>query len=196
MHLLNWRVVSGEWRVASEPGARATGASIPHPTQDLTPLVRALALAALTVLCSLLPVSSLAQTPTYGLGRTPTAEEIRAWDIAISPAGTELPPGSGTAKEGAQVYAQKCAACHGATGTEGPRNRLVGGKGSRQIVAYQFATPLWDIINRSMPYDKQGSLTANEVYAVTAFLLQRNGFIQETDVMDAKSLPKVKMATH
>ena len=140
-------------------------------------------------------VAALAQTPTYGLGRVPSAEEIRAWDIAISPAGTELPPGSGTVKDGAKIYAQKCAVCHGATGTEGPRNRLVGGKGSRQIVAYQFATPLWDIINRSMPLDKQGSLTADEVYALTAFLLQRNDFIQEGDVMDAKSLPKVKMAS-
>jgi hypothetical protein len=141
-------------------------------------------------------VAALAQTPTHHLGRTPSAEEIRAWDIAIGPAGKELPPGSGTVKEGANIYAQKCAVCHGPTGTEGPRNRLVGGKGSRQIVEYQFATPLWDIINRSMPLEKQGSLSADEVYALTAFLLQRNGFIQESDVMDAKSLPKVKMASH
>jgi cytochrome c len=141
-------------------------------------------------------VAALAQLPTYHLGRTPGLEEIKAWDIAIGPAGKELPPGRGTVKEGATIYAQKCAVCHGPTGTEGPRNRLVGGKGPRQIVEYQFATPLWDIINRSMPYDKQGSLSADEVYALTAFLLQRNGFIQESEVMDAKSLPKVKMASH
>ena len=141
-------------------------------------------------------VAVMAQTPNYGLGRTPTAQEMQAWDIAISPTGAELPPGSGIATEGAKIYAQRCAACHGPTGTEGPRNRLVGGKGTRQINAYQFATPLWDIINRSMPLDQQGSLTPDEVYAVTAFLLQRNGFIKETDVMDAKTLPKVKMAAH
>lgn len=183
------RLFSGRL-VKSEPGAQATGAS------NLAPLFRALALAALMV-CSLFPTPSAAQTPTYrGVGRSPTAEEVRAWDIAIGPEGKELPPGSGTAKEGAKVYAQKCAACHGATGKEGPRNRLVGGKNPRDIPQYQFATPLWDIINRSMPYDQQGSLSADEVYAVTAFLLQRNGFIQENDVMDAKSLPKVKMASH
>src|SRR3989449_10439841 len=66
-----------------------------------------------------------AQSPPYGLGRTPTAEEIRAWDIAISPTGKELPPGSGTAKEGAQLYTQKCAACHGTTGSGGPAPMLI-----------------------------------------------------------------------
>src|SRR6266508_4925363 len=65
------------------------------------------------------------QSPTYGLGKTPTAEEIRAWDIAISPDGKELPQGSGTAKEGAPLYAQKCAACHGAKGYEGRAPQLI-----------------------------------------------------------------------
>ncbi|PYU18571.1 MAG: hypothetical protein DMG30_27340, partial [Acidobacteria bacterium] len=69
-----------------------------------------------------------AQSPTYGLGRTPSAEEIRAWDIAISPSGKELPPGSGTAKEGAQLYAQKCAACHGANGSGGKAPTLIRSK--------------------------------------------------------------------
>src|SRR5438477_1742237 len=66
-----------------------------------------------------------AQSPTYGLGKTPTAEEIRAWDIAISPDGKELPPGSGSAKEGAPVYAQKCASCHGANGYGGRAPQLI-----------------------------------------------------------------------
>ena len=145
---------------------------------------------ALVPLCG---ITALAQMPTYHLGRTPSTEEIRAWDISIGPEGKELPSGSGTAKEGANIYAQKCAACHGATGKEGPRNRLVGGKGERAIPQYQFATPLWDIVNRSMPLDKQGSLSADEVYALTAFLLHQNGIIQESDVLDAKSLPKVQM---
>src|SRR6266851_9439399 len=66
-----------------------------------------------------------AQSPAYGLGKTPSTEEIRAWDIAISPDGKELPPGSGTAKEGAPLYAQKCASCHGATGSGGRAPQLI-----------------------------------------------------------------------
>ena len=141
--------------------------------------------------------AALAQTPTYHLGRTPGTEEIRAWDIAIGPEGKELPPGRGTAPEGATIYAQKCAACHGVTGTEtnlGYLTRpLVGGKGPRGVAGWQFATAIWDIINRSMPLRQWGSLSADEVYALTAFLLHRNGIIQESDVMDAQSLPKVRM---
>ena len=66
-----------------------------------------------------------AQSPTYGLGKTPTEDEIRAWDISISPTGKELPPGHGTAKEGAQTYTQKCSICHGTTGSEGPAPMLI-----------------------------------------------------------------------
>jgi len=159
-------------------------------------------------------VSALAQTPTYkNLGRTPNAEEIRAWDIAIGPAGKELPPGSGTSQEGAKVFAQRCAYCHGPTGAEGPsipgstnlwpyegsRGRVVpsllGGKAKPLQGLWQspFATTLWDWINRAKPTGGEGSLTTDEVYALSAFLLYRNGIIQESDVMDAKSLPKVQM---
>ena len=162
-------------------------------------LVTAMALAA--------PVGALAQKPpTYNIGHTPTAEEIRAWDIAIGPAGKELPPGSGTAKEGATIYAQRCAQCHGPTGTEKnptgfPRNPLVGGKGTIGTIhevktvgsEWPYATTVWDFINRAMPQGQEGSLSANEVYALTAFLLYRNGIIGESDVMDAKSLPKIQM---
>ncbi len=80
-----------------------------------------LVLAVLAAVCG----AAQAQSPTYGVGRTPSAEAIRAWDIAIGPEGKELPPGKGTAKEGATLYAERCAACHGQTGTEGPFNRLV-----------------------------------------------------------------------
>ena len=147
-------------------------------------------------------VAALAQAPTYNVGRTPSKEEIQAWDIAVSPAGKELPPGSGTVQEGAKVYAQKCARCHGPTGTEpGPVRPLVGGKGTlatlnplRTIGSYwPFATTLWDYINRAMPRTEEGSLQPGEVYALTAFLLFQNGIIQESDVMDAQSLPKVPM---
>jgi mono/diheme cytochrome c family protein len=155
-------------------------------------------------------VAASAQTPTYpGIGRTATDQEIGPWDIAIGPSGKELPPGSATAKEGAQVYAGKCAVCHGPTGTEGQKNggegrtapALVGGQGTlnsndplRTVGSYfAYATTAWDFISRAMPRGQEGTLTPDEVYAVTAFLLYRNGIIQETDVMDAKSLPKVQM---
>ena len=151
-------------------------------------------------------VAALAQSPAYNLGRTPTPEEIRAWDISVGPAGKELPPGSGTAKEGAGIYAKKCAACHGPT-LEGGNGvpRLMGGQGTlttlqirRSIGSYwPFATTIWDYINRAMPWNKaweeKSPLSADEVYALTAFLLYRNGIIQESDVMDAKTLPKVQM---
>ena len=153
--------------------------------------------AMVTVFC----VAANAQAPNYGVGRTPGAEEIRPYDIAIGPEGRELLPGRGTAREGAPVYAQRCASCHGATGTEGPNDRLVGGQGTlasdrpvKTVGSYwPYATTIWDYINRAMPIDNPGSLTPNQVYALTAFLLFRNGIIQETTVMDRDSLPKVRM---
>jgi S-disulfanyl-L-cysteine oxidoreductase SoxD len=149
-------------------------------------------------------VSALAQSPTYGVGRTPSAEEIRAWDISIGPTGAELPQGRGTAKEGAQLYAQKgCAGCHGKTGTEGTAPNLVGKadpktdtweRGRILPIRAPFATKVWDFINRGMPLGREGTLTPDEVYALTAFLLYKNDVIKSDDeVMDAQSLPKVKM---
>ena len=155
------------------------------------------------------PIGS-AQSPTYGLGRTPTAAEIRAWDIAISPTGKELPPGRGTAKEGAQLYVQKgCAGCHGRTGSGGQAPTLISSKGASRTSApclapcvndanamalhSPFATTIWDYINRGMPLGKEGTLSADEAYALTAFLLYKNDVIQEDEVLDAQSLPKVKM---
>jgi cytochrome c len=153
-----------------------------------------------------------AQSPTYGLGKAPTAEEVKAWDIAISPDGRELPPGRGTAKEGAPLYAQKCAACHGATGSGGRAPQLIKtdpnaaatGKeppclspcirGANVMGIHSpYATTIWDYINRGMPFGKEGSLKPDEVYAITAFLLYKNGVIPEDQVLDAKTLPEVKM---
>jgi hypothetical protein len=153
------------------------------------------------------------QSPTYGLGKTPSAEEIRAWDIAISPTGKELPPGQGTAKEGAALYVRKgCAGCHGATGSGARAPTLISRKGPQtpssmpmpclnpcvndantMSVHSPFATTMWDYINRGMPLGKEGTLSPNEVYAITAFLLYKNDVIKEDEVMDAQSLPKVKM---
>jgi S-disulfanyl-L-cysteine oxidoreductase SoxD len=151
----------------------------------------------------LMGVAAVAQSPTYGVGRTPSAEEIRAWDISIGPTGAELPPGRGTAKDGAQVYVQKgCAACHGKTGTEGRAPNLKGKadpnvdtweRGRILPIRSPFATTVWDYINRAMPLNREGTLTADEVYALTAFLLYINNVIPEDEILDAQSLPKVKM---
>ena len=151
----------------------------------------------------LMGASVLAQSPTYGVGRTPTAEEIRALDISIGPTGEELPPVRGTAKEGAEVYKQKgCAVCHGAAGIGGPAPALKSKAGAEvpiwereRILPLRapFATTVWDYINRGMPLGKEGTLTANEVYALTAYLLFMNQVIPEDEVLNAQSLPKVKM---
>lgn len=146
-----------------------------------------------------------AQAPAYtGIGRTPTAAEIRAWDIAVGPSGKELPSGSGTARDGAAIYSAKCAVCH-APALEGTKYGppLIGSKATlvtshpvRTVGSFwAFATTLWDYINRAMPRApfKEGSLAPNEVYALTAFVLNKNGIIDATDVMDAKTLPQVRM---
>jgi cytochrome c len=147
--------------------------------------------------------SALAQGPTYGLGRTPTAEEIKALDISIGPTGDELPPGKGNAKEGAQLYRTKgCAACHGAQGIEGPapilkskdpKNPDLWARGRILPLRAPFATTVWDYINRGMPLNREGTLTPDEVYSITAYLLFINEVIAEDQVLDQQSLPRVKM---
>jgi len=155
-------------------------------------------------LVMLLGGSALAQSPTYGVGRTPTAEEIRAWDISISPTGEELPPGRGTVEEGALVYRRKgCAGCHGRTGTGGRADRLVKRDAGPDAdpwdlgrilpIRAPYATVVWDYINRGMPLNREGTLTADEVYALTAYLLYLNDVIPEDKVLDAQSLPQVEM---
>jgi len=137
----------------------------------------------------------------YGFGRPATDEEIRAWNIDVAPTGEGLPPGQGTVKRGAQVYAAKCAACHGPTGKEGPKDRLVGGQGTlntpkpiKTIGSYwPYATTLYDYINRAMPFNAPQSLTPDEIYSVTAWLLFQNGIIPEDTVIDARTLPLVRM---
>ena len=151
-------------------------------------------------------VSAAAQTRMYpDIGRTPTAGEIRTWDIAVGPAGKELPPGSGNVPQGAFLYLAKgCTVCHGPAleGTQyGPR--LVGGSGTlntsqpvRTVGSYwPFATTLWDYINRAMPRSpyKEGSLTPDEVYSLTALILYENDIIGIDDVLDAGTLPKIRM---
>jgi cytochrome c len=146
---------------------------------------------------------AFAQSPTYGVGRTPTAEEIRRMDISIGSTGEELPAGRGTPKEGAKVFEQKgCMACHGEGGMGGLAPALQSKKGQdvpiwerERILPLRapFATIVWDYINRGMPLGNEGTLTADEVYSLTAYLLFVNKVIPEDQVLDKQSLPKIKM---
>src|SRR6202162_854004 len=139
-----------------------------------------------------------AQTVKYdNVGRTATPEEIQARDITVLPSGKGLPPGKGTAKEGAPIYATHCASCHGATGKEGGplAPKLVGDTSYERgpMTSWPFATSVWDYVNRAMPRYNEGALKPDQVYAVTAFLLYRSGIIKENDVMDAKSMTALQM---
>ena len=155
------------------------------------------------LLGSLLGSPAIAQSPTYGVGRTPTAEELRRMDISIGFAGEELPPGRGTAKEGAQLYVQKaCVGCHGAAGVGGLAPILQSKQGAdvpvwkrERILPLRApnATIVWDFINRGMPLGLEGTLKPDEVYSLTAYLLFLNKVIPEDQVLDKENLPKVKM---
>lgn len=131
----------------------------------------------------------------FGLGSIPGEEEIQAMDIAVGPEGEGLPPGQGTVTEGEKVYMAKCVTCHGPTGTEGPMDRLVGGKLPVKTIGsyWPYATTIFDYVRRAMPFDKPGSLSDPEVYAVTAWLLHQNGIIGPQEVINAETLPKVRM---
>ena len=145
---------------------------------------------------------AIAEKPSrYGFGRPATAEEIKAWNIDVSPTGEGLPPGKGTVQQGAVIYANTCAACHGPTGTEWPKDRLVGGHGSlatehpvKTIGSFwPYATTLYDYIHRAMPLNAPQSLTPDEVYSLVAWLLHQNAIIPATIVIDAQTLATVKM---
>jgi cytochrome c len=133
-------------------------------------------------------------------GQPIAPEDAAAWDISIAPDGVGLPPGSGTPAQGAVVYAEKCAACHGQKGEGQPNDRLVGGQltGDQPAVKtvgsyWPYATTLFDYTRRAMPWQQPKSLTNDEVYAVSAYILRLNGIIGENEVMDASTLSKVTM---
>jgi S-disulfanyl-L-cysteine oxidoreductase SoxD len=141
---------------------------------------------------------ALAESPK--LGKPITQSDLAEWDINILPDGTNLPPGSGKAADGAKIFAQKCVACHGENGTGGTAVRLIGGPpkatldGGKTIANYwPYATTVFDFIRRAMPFTQPRSLTDQEVYALTAYLLAANKLIGEGDEMNATTLPKVAM---
>jgi S-disulfanyl-L-cysteine oxidoreductase SoxD len=147
--------------------------------------------------------TALAQSPTYKVGRAPTAEELRTWDNLVGPDGKELPAGKGTGQEGAAIFAARCAMCHGQDGVGNwPYARLTGGVGTLNTPNpiktpasnMPYATTIFDFIQRAMPaWPMPRNLTPDNVYALTAFILAKSGIIKDTDVMDKNSLVEVQM---
>ncbi len=142
-----------------------------------------------------------AQSPKYEVGRPATQEEIRDLGAAIAPDGSGLPEGSGTVAAGRDVFAAQCSRCHGPRGEGDVGATLVGGQGTLRTAKplktvgsyWPYATTVWDYVSRAMPFDQPGLLKPPEVYAVVAYILNLNGIIGDDEVMDATSLPKVKM---
>ena len=137
-----------------------------------------------------------------GIGRPASVHDISSQDLTVLPDGTGLPPGKGSAKEGASLYAAQCAACHGDRGEgRGDFAALVGGRGSlasdKPILTvgsyWPYATSLFDYIRRAMPYQGAGELSANDVYALTAWILAENKIVKPGAVLTEKTLPAVQM---
>jgi cytochrome c len=145
--------------------------------------------------------AAAAPPQTYGLGRPASPAEISGWDIDVRADGAGLPPGHGDVATGRAIYANKCSACHGVSGQGGPMDRLVGGVGTLATAKpvktvgsfWPYATTLYDFVHRAMPFTAPQSLSPNEVYAVVAYVLFLNGIVPENAVLDAKTLPLVKM---
>jgi cytochrome c len=154
-------------------------------------------LAAVALACA---TSAQAQSP-YGIGRPATAAEIAGWNIDIDRDGHNLPPGSGSVSHGHEVFDQQCAACHGAKGEGGVGDRLVGGQGTlatakpvRTVGSYwPYAPTLFDYIRRAMPQNAPQSLSNNDVYAVSAYILNLNGLLPADATLDAGTLSAIKM---
>ena len=153
---------------------------------------------------ALIAIAASAQAAEhYGFGRTPTAGEIAAWNIDVRADGRGLPQGHGSVGEGAVLFAEKCAGCHGEKGERlaSPIEPLVGGIGTlasakplKTVGSYwPYPTTLYDFIRRAMPFNAPQSLSDNEVYALTAYVLSLNGIVGTDTVFDAASLPKLRM---
>ena len=150
---------------------------------------------------ALLAGAALAATPTPNLGKPADPAAVAALDISIPPDGKGLPAGSGTVEQGAAIFATKCQACHGANGVGGPNDRLTGGIGSlasarpvKTVASYwPYATTVFDYIRRAMPITEPQSLTNDEAYALTAYLLSVDGIVAKGARLDAQTLPQVHM---
>jgi mono/diheme cytochrome c family protein len=153
--------------------------------------------AALVVACT---TCAQAQSP-YGIGRSATPAEVAGWNIDIDRYGNNLPPGSGSVSHGREVFDQQCAACHGAKGEGGVGDRLVGGQGTlatpkpvRTVGSYwPYAPTLFDYIRRAMPLNAPQSLSNEDVYAVSAYILNLNGLLAADAKLDAGTLSAIKM---
>jgi len=151
------------------------------------------------------PAAMAAERAYPNVGKPLAQAEIQRFDRMIGPEGKELPVGHGTVKEGAELFVKRCEVCHGKTGRNGIVRRLMVGKPGEPYKGsfygqemngpsyYPYPTITWDYINRAMPASNPGTLTPNEVYALTAYIYYENGIIKENDVMDEKTLLKVQM---
>ena len=135
-----------------------------------------------------------------GLGKSISEQQLQAWNIDINAKGVGLPAGSGSVTAGELVFQQQCASCHGAQGQGGVANRLVGGGGLntanpiKTVGSYwPYATTIFDYIRRAMPHNAPQSLSNDQVYAVTAYILYLNKIIPTDSMMNAQTLPLVKM---
>jgi cytochrome c len=145
--------------------------------------------------------AAIAEDEMPGLGHALSPQEADAVDFVIMPDGTGLPAGSGNAKSGAALFQAHCAACHGSEGRNGINDALVGGQGTiagptpeKTVGSYwPYATTLFDYVRRAMPYQNPGSLTNDELYSITAYVLWLNGIVAPSDTIDATALPEVKM---
>ena len=154
----------------------------------------------IVALC-LLAAESIVADDSPEKGEAVSSNELKNLDFTILPNGEGLPDGSGTAVAGANVYQQNCLACHGAGGKDGLNDTLVGGHGSltsdqpqKTVGSYwPYATTLFDYVHRAMPYQAPGSLSNDDVYAVTAYILYLNDIVGEDERLDANTLPEVRM---
>ena len=160
--------------------------------------------AAFCIVCAATAIATatLGQNQQYKIGRPATPEEIRELDISVAPDGSGLPKGRGTVSQGRHIYQALCASCHGDRG-QGMLQypALAGGQGTLKSNSpvltvgsyWPYATTVWDYIHRKMPYARPGSLTPDETYAVTAFVLYLNGIVDEKAELNEATLPRVKM---
>jgi S-disulfanyl-L-cysteine oxidoreductase SoxD len=155
---------------------------------------------AIVFLCA--SFAAAARGGRYNIGKPAAPQQVRAFDISVSPSGAGLPPGEGTARSGRDLYLSQCAFCHGEKGEGKPGSpALAGGIGTLKSAEpvltvgsfWPYSTTVWDYINRAMPPQNPGSLTPSEVYSVTAYVLHLNGLVKEEETIDAKTLPKIVM---